>query len=217
MGADQDWAALMEQRIHGPAYSIGRAGSETMSPERVHLLRYGSGDTETFRSTLLHGPHFSFCRNALEQAGHALEHSSGALLFIKPAQADDVLRELDAIEVHPFHIVITESLEYLLSEILLQMPCRRRPREKVRSRREIAVASSGKQGYSDGLEGEADAGTIDTNNGDVLQVIAKRTFLCVAPQLRESHTVIQSTTEAQTAQSQSHYSHFRGINPRRLV
>ena len=48
-------------------------------------------------------------------------------------------------------------------------------------------------------------------------IVEKRTFLCIAPQLRKPQSVNQSTTEAQTAQSPSHYGYRRGLNPRRLA
>merc|ERR1712080_456355 len=52
---------------------------------------------------------------------------------------------------------------------------------------------------------------------DMLNFINQRTFLCVAPQLTSSKSVIQSTTEATNELSTFHYAYRRGLNPRRLM
>merc|ERR1712216_274807 len=51
----------------------------------------------------------------------------------------------------------------------------------------------------------------------MFEIIIKRTFLCKAPKLMSSESVIQSTTEATNELSNFHFSYLRGPNPRRQL
>lgn len=214
--ADEDFASNVEWRLHGMGYTAGAVtqGEDVFTSEKVHILRFGSGNTEDFRETLLEGPQFHPCREALESAGYACCHSSTALLFVHPNQFPDVERALDDHELHPFHVVITESLEYLLAEILEKMPCRQRPREKSGTRLELGLPIP-PQGLASGSKASGPDGVaID------LILVVRRTFLCVAPQLKEANTVVQSTTEACTHAgelSESPNAYRKGLNPRRFA
>ena len=107
--------------------------------EPVHVLRFGGGDTELFRQLLIDGPHLAPCRQALHQAGKTYVHSSGALVFVWPEQVHSILEALAGFSLHPFNIVITPGLEYLLDEVLSGMPCRKCPSEKRKSRSRVSV------------------------------------------------------------------------------
>lgn len=139
-------------------------------------------------------------------------------------------------ELHKFHVVITESLEYLLDEVLLKFSYSRRPRIKSgdRGRMDLGMASvreSEVRGSQEGAaadddqisrdaaaaaEAEADA---DAEAAFMDGFIVTRTFLCEAPLLLDARTVAQSSTEVVVAQSESlyYYGSCRGLNPRRVA
>lgn len=225
--ADEDFAANVEWNLHrAMGYKAGTSTQfeESVSSENVHILRFGGGNTEHFREILLKGPQFSLCREALKNAGYTCHHQSGALVFIHYQQFHDVERALDGIELHPFHIIITETLEYLLDEILSEMPCRQRPRKKVGGRQALDLHvdpqdSAGGSKSSDlvhgDVGGEEPKSAMDDASSEYVLVV-QRTFLCFAPRMKAADTVVQSTTEACTGDfSESPYARFRGFNPRR--
>jgi len=226
--ADSDWASLVEWRIHhlAPSPKDGQSAEAAAAPsdvpEKVHVLRFGGGDGERLRRALLDGPEFGPVREALEKRGYPCVHSSKAVVLVKPHQYVDVDDALEAHDLHPFHIVISESLEYLLEEILAAIPCRRRPRQKVGSRKLVAAA----------VAVAAEQQTED----EVFVLCERRTFLCISPVLRPPGTVAQSTTEAVLSHGRrsrdgrglrmwgpgfeaprGYFTHFRGVNPRRVV
>jgi len=101
--------------------------------EKVHILRFGSppagGDgLQQFRATLLEGPHLRSCREALQDIGCSCELHGGALMFVKPEQAKDVEFALKNKDLHPYHIFVGESMEYLVDEILANFSFRTRPK-----------------------------------------------------------------------------------------
>lgn len=188
-------------------------GQAASASEKVHLLRFGGGDGHLLRSALLEGPAFRPCRDSLGAAGHSCVHPSEAIVLVRPEQFSDVSTSLADHELHPFHIVITESFEYLLEEVLLGIPCRRRPREKLHARKQL------EQPVGETAEGQ-DAKAEFLHIFDV-----QRTFLCLAPQYKDPRTVVQSTTEAvrsaedagEELRPREYHQHKRGINPRRVV
>lgn len=195
------------------------------------MLRFGSGDGQLLRQTLLEGPQFRPCRDAFSSSDFSFIHSSLAILLIRPDQFHTVVEELKNVKLHPFHVVITGSLEYLLCEVLQKLPCRRRPREKPYSRLELNVASSAAASTTSDRIGSGDIARDRKDLGEEeTEVIwnVQRTFICLAPQYKDSHTVVQSTTEivrsvSSGSQSAAHlqptgyYQHYRGINPRRAA
>lgn len=215
--------------------SIGSRESAThdatpMDPEKVHILRFGSapsgGDSfQRFYDAVLQGPQLKQCRQALESAGHSVVLPERTLVFVKPEQYFNVRRELVGRALTFFHMIITESLEYLIDEVLSNIPYKRRPRVKADSigRTEIVVAQSS-QDSSDCTPDEDGPPAQDTEQPDdqeeennPMVIVEKRTFLGEYPELRPAHTVVQSTTEALVGHSETHYSNNRGVNPRRTV
>merc|ERR1712061_644348 len=90
------------------------------------------------------------------------------------------------------NVIIAESEEYLMQEILQRLPSKQRPRENRKEREALAFD---------------------------LDFIVKRTFLCEAPKYLDSKTVAQSTTEAVRSSSSAtstYFTHARGLNPRRI-
>merc|ERR1712113_1367564 len=143
------------------------------------------------------------------------------MVFVRCEQYEDVSRALVGRELHPFHIVITESLEYLLDEILESFPSRRRPRERRNARITISEPPGNTGASEHDGQGADDASARASDDWEGYEVC--RTFICEAPVLMGSRTVVQSTTEAVTIEDASssaaanYQSHFRGVNPRRFV
>eukprot|EP00405_Crypthecodinium_cohnii_P021724 CAMPEP_0206477836 /NCGR_PEP_ID=MMETSP0324_2-20121206/35671_1 /ASSEMBLY_ACC=CAM_ASM_000836 /TAXON_ID=2866 /ORGANISM="Crypthecodinium cohnii, Strain Seligo" /LENGTH=374 /DNA_ID=CAMNT_0053953979 /DNA_START=435 /DNA_END=1559 /DNA_ORIENTATION=+ len=232
MQADEEWALLVERRIHGtlapPSESTTCPGTSTEdmtddAPEKIHLLRFGSGDGALFRNQLLEGSEFRSVREAMEASGYNCIHPSQAIVLVKPDQFSETSIALKGHELHPFHVIITESFEYLLDEVLAGIPCRRRPREKARSRRELLQAPQlqvgredvvvlSSQNLDDPATGAATPTALDMDvcspcspcspvdaveDREVDFIFCeRRTFLCFAPRLRDMASVVQSTTEA---------------------
>merc|ERR1712118_350355 len=123
----------------------------------------------------------------MEQAGYSCELPEKALIFVKPEQYETTKRALLNEEVHPFHIIVTESVEYLVDEALAEIPCRRRPRQKQGSKRELNLTEC-----APAADQEAHDGDQDESQEQHYITCVKRTFLCIAPQPRNASSVIQS-------------------------
>jgi len=210
---DSEWAAYIENRIHSPVANFSKLpgsvrdddsaaheSSELAQPsDKVHLVSFRSGQGEQFREMLLQGKEFRQLRNALEEEGCPYElQSSGTLVLVRPDQYMQTLRALKPLSLKRYQVVIAESEEYLMEEVLQHFASRQRPRENKAVRLEL------------------DLQTFDAN------FIVERTFLCTAPSLLFADTVTQSTTEAVQANSgaissDGYFDHFRGQNPRRHV
>ena len=203
----------------------GQAGSEEIAtPERVVILRFGSapsaGDsTERFRQALLCGPELRPCREALEQAGHAFELLEGALVFVSPELYAPTMRGLVGTELRPYNVVIAETLEYLVEEILEKRSFKKRPRPKSprqvleMARSSACVHSDETINSSEAPEGDGTAGTqatgwpnptpegaepesaADFAGAVQWSIIVSRTFVQVVPTLQDCCTVVQSSSE----------------------
>lgn len=173
--------------------------------EKVHLLRFGCNDTQAFRKLLLEGSHMKKCRDGLDKVGVSVQLPGGALMFVRPEHGQDVRRALDGMELCPFHVIISTRFESDLEDALASLPYRKRPREKAKDRREVALREM------EGQEVQEPEDMIDC------ELTCKRTFLCFVPTLKEPGAVAQSTTEAVSTSPGSYYNYDRGVNPRRCV
>lgn len=196
--ADLEWAANIENRICDG--SATQESSEMAQPsDKVHLISFRSGQGEQFRDMLLQGNEFRQLRNALKEDGYPYElQRSGTLVLVRP---DRYMQTVSALKPHSlkrYNVVIAESEEYLMEEVLQRFASRQRPRENKAERSEL------------------DLHGFDAN------FHVERTFLCKAPSLLFADSVTQSTTEAVKENSGSasrddYFDHFRGQNPRRRV
>lgn len=228
--AAEEWASNVEYLLHGPR-TFHVVEDSSVAPERVHLLQFGGGDGELLRDSLLHGPQFLPHRAAMENAGQSCQDPSKAIVLVRPEQYSNVRRALISFELRPYNVVLTESFEHMLREVLSAIPCRRRPSEKTRSRQEILVAGM-QQVVATIIANiscrhrRRDAAILPADFGSMFDV--RRSFICEAPHLREAFSVIQSTTEAvdtetdlrandMEQEASSYFTHFRGTNPRRVV
>jgi hypothetical protein len=193
--------------------ATGSPATEADLEEQVFLLRFGTGDYELFRLALFERPELRSCKEALADAGicdHLTEHG---FIFVKPEQYSTVLQALTGIKLHPFHVLITQSLEPALEDTLKTLSYRKRPREKKGDRLVVSRGLSPQNG-------QAGRELLRQRRSSALQertfiCTVKRTFICSAPIRRPAHMVRQSTTELVVDSSQYHYRYFRGKNPRR--
>lgn len=177
---------IVERHLQDP-------GVEPMQPSnRVHLLSFRSGKGELFRSMLLQGKEFKPLRNNLQNAGYPLVlKPSDVIVLVRPDQYLDTVHSLEHHSLKRYNVVIAESEEYLVDEVLQRMRSKGRPRENRADREELDLDP---------------------------EFVHKRTFLCEAPKLLVAGTVAQSTTEARrssSAASSNYLAHARGGNPRR--
>lgn len=183
--------------------SVSNDASSIQTDEKVHILRFGSpagGGTglQDFRAALLEGPELARACAALRNAGHSCQLEGGALMFVKPEQATAVQDALVDLHLHHFHVVITESLEYLVEEVLEQFSFQKRPKKKSGSRGRVELPlPNATSAHSDELEWP-------------WILVEERTFLCYKHKLRDAKSVAQSTTEAS-------FGGYKGLNPRRFL
>merc|ERR1712039_346580 len=156
---------------------------------------------------LLQDKEFKPLRKSLQDSGYPLVlQPSKSIVLVRPDQYMAVVNSpaLRDRTLKRYNVVIAESEEYLMEEVLLRMASRQRPRENKDERQEL-----------------------DLKKFDA-KFVTKRTFICQAPMLLVAKTVIQSTTEAvrsgASASSllpsnpQSNYfAHARSRNPRRCT
>jgi len=136
-----------------------------------------------FHEALRDGRELEPVRAALEQAGHSWELPSGAKIFVYPEQFAAVAAVLARRELRPYHIAVAEAFEPLVREALSHLPSRQRI--DLRQAQELMLI------------------------GEDEIVCVERTFLDIPRIMRNSQSVIQSTTEAHGPSSP--------VNPRRFV
>jgi len=112
-------AGFVERNLGAMAsVDVTAAEGDDGDPEEEILLSKINRNTKLLRHAFLQGPSLRPCRDALEAAGHPCKLVSGALIFVRPMQYRHALKALSNIELHPNHIVFTNSLEYLVEETL---------------------------------------------------------------------------------------------------
>jgi len=216
---------------------VSSAEAPAASPgERVFILQFGSSPKggrgpQEFREALLHGKQLERFREDLSEAGHPCELPSGALVFVPPEIYVETSHALNGVELRPYNVVIAESLEYIVEEVLIKMPYRKRP--KVKSPRQVldlqsrcckdvpkssaaTYATSSHSGSSSSNEAAMmQAGDCSKDSGDDLVVeVVSKTFLAFIPAFRDRTSVVQSSTDS--AGMRAMKPSDRGFNPRRI-
>lgn len=142
---------------------------------------------------LIYGPEFSTLRMALKEHGFPLMLiPSTTLVLVPPEQYLATVNSptLSSRALKRYSIIIAESVEHLVDEVLMRMAARQRPYENMAGRLEVDLSST---------------------------FVIKRTFIQPAQRLLVSG-VTTSTTEAVrtgSSMSSSYLSHVRGGNPRK--
>lgn len=119
--ADIEWAEHVQDRIR--ANLPLRVADNVAVMGKVFLLRFGSAPSggygpQQFRQELITGPALRPCREALTAAGYPFVHLNGAVMLVMPEQHAQASQALVGIELHPFHVIISETFEYLIEEVL---------------------------------------------------------------------------------------------------
>jgi hypothetical protein len=192
--ADEDFAVLVEKQLKEDG------GEEPVRlSSKVHLVSFRSGKGELFRKMLLQDKEFKPLRKSLKEEGFPLVlQPSKTIVLVRSDQYIDTVNSpvLRSHTLKRYNVIIAESEEYLMDQVLVRIASKHRPRENKQERVEV------------------DLGSFDT------KFIAKRTFICDAPKLIMASTVAQSTTEAvrsneSSSASTNYFVHTRGGNPRR--
>lgn len=193
--ADEEWASSVEMLLHG-GYTIPES-SEDNHAEEIWLLQFKSHPHE-FKEALSDGIPLRACRDALAAENRPfILPESEAKIFIKPEQWEAVMSSLKGQELRPYHVIVTSSYEHLVTECLLSIPYRRRPKLKTPSGRKVLTSEEGLKTFGENTFSECDA--------EIGSFRVLRTFLCCAPLLRNPESVCQSTAD-----------HYRATtNPRR--
>jgi len=218
------WAEHVQQRIQEQHDIGGHEGVCDLAPNSpsrhdssclqsdVSLLRIGSPPDGSyglhrFRELLSSGPTMRRIREDLSNAGYTCELPGGAIMLVEPEQVPGVQRALVGKTLHRFHIVIKESFEYLIDEILADFTFQERPKLKtgVNGRDRLQL-----------LEEKEETSAIDERSCVPCVMVYERTFLSWKPCLTDARTACQSTTEIFAPQSTYHFAYPRGINVRRL-
>lgn len=221
---DALWADYVEASLHREPTHVDEVSSEgelfhschdadgfeeteSVHKDGIFLLRFGSAPSggnsaDLFRKQLVEGPQLKPYMEGLEAAGYQWQTAEGALICVTPAQYQDVLQSLKMHELHPFHIVISESLEYLLDEVLSSIAFKKRPlvKDGIKGRFQLDMrATQGTDHTSDVL------GTNNANHSLAFQeealaeIIVERTFLSIKPVVRDAQSVTQSSAAAHGA------------------
>mmetsp|Transcript_129968 Transcript_129968/g.259268 ORF Transcript_129968/g.259268 Transcript_129968/m.259268 type:complete len:498 (-) Transcript_129968:275-1768(-) len=162
----------------------------------VHVISFRSGKGELFRRMLLQDKEFSPLRKSLQAAGYPLIlQPSKAIVLVRPDQYLDVIdsNTLRSHTLKRYMVIVAESEEYLMDEVLLRMASKQRPRKNRQERVKVDFGSFAQR------------------------FVINRTFLCPAPRMLQAGTVAQSTTEACNSDASGYLAHCRGANPRRRV
>jgi len=143
----------------------------------------------------------------------------GAMLAVKPEHYNDVRHALVNFALHPFHIIVAESLEYLIEEALAMLPYKQRPRVKLgkHGRQEVHITSPEERipVFASVVDQRSSDSVRSLDEGPFGIIDVQRTFLAFVPLSRDAQTLAQSTTEVVDEQPGAHYASKRGCNPRR--
>lgn len=209
--ADVAWATGVEAMIRSNAgdggeaakVSVWQAQDEELTTEEVYLLQFSRYPKE-LRVALLEGIPLRQCRQMMEDEGYAVNLPSGAKVFVHPGQYQDVTTALEGMALRPYHVVVSQSLEHLVQESLQQVP--RQSKVKVKARSAVQLVGCLAAIEQTLADDECEDLLSQRLYSYELDLVERRTFLCIAPQLRNSGSVVQSTTEAHGC-----------VNPRRWV
>jgi len=137
---------------------------------------------------------------ALESEGYSCKLPGGAHIFVSPEQYRLAIGSLPRRGLKPSHVVVAQSLEYLVGEAMDQCSikgCYAKQRECINEESDEDVDSSV---IAPSLRDDECQNSL----GPIFSV--KRTFLCCSPEPQMADSVVQSTTDADSR---------NGLNPRR--
>jgi len=182
---------------------------------KIYILQYKRRNTEFFHAALKESQCLRECREAMESAGQVCESQGKGLIFVASHLYDEVCRILNImdVELRAYTVVISECLKPELEAAFAQLPYRKRPKEDIDRQRSFEIEIEARVPAAAPAAAAEVPHTEPLPNGFALV----RTFICSVPSLAEAKSVIQSTTEATNDASKFHFSHNRGMNPRRYI
>lgn len=196
--ADDQFALIVTRRLEiSEVHELDHERFEVQGSqsEKVFLLSFRSGKGELFRKMLLQDKEFKPLRMSLEAVGcPSTLRPHGTVILVKPSQYFHVMSALGHRSLKRYQLLIAESMEYLVDEVLARMSKKSRPYARQSEREDIAAHAC--------------------------TFVYKRSFICEASNRFTSRSVAQSTTEAlrsASSSSQGYFVHTRGINPRRCA
>lgn len=189
--ADLDGVQASSAMTYGDAHSASASGGGQLAMQepyfdKVYLLRM-SRNPQELDAALTRGEELETTCASLAAAGFDVRLPSGALMLVRPEQYLVVKQAVARLTLRPFHVVVSDVHLPLVQEALTTIP----------SRRDVRIRSTQNVGYIESSPVGNDACEI---------YILEKTFLDIPRPMRNSDSVIQSTTEA-----------HRGTNPRRCV
>jgi len=95
--------------------------SHSENSQDVMFLLHFARDPLQMHLALEEGLPLRACRRNMEAAGFPWRLPTGAYIFVPPSQYRQVMAALNCHVLHKSHVVIAESLEYLLEETLLSV------------------------------------------------------------------------------------------------
>jgi len=187
------------QRVaQSSAYGMTATSDEKQETQvdGVFLLEFNRHHKDLFNATT-HGKSLARCRAALEAEGYDWKQISGSLIFVHAHQFRGVMHALCGKTIRRGHVVISESIEYLLEESLQAVRGRG---AWVKSRRSLDTSLELSACATEDSESQHFQSDTDAENAYVdsraFELVAKRTFLCYVPRMLDPAMVAQSTTEA---------------------
>ena len=194
---EHDWADRVRDRILSPPHFEDDAGTEEQD-EVVWMLPFKRTPKE-FTEALLHGPELQAVREEMMQHGCPCVLPSGAKIFVRPHQYQEVLQQL---ELHgsvrkASHLIIMDSLKTSLEEIMGRLPSKLKCKVNEDAVECVKTASCHRP-HDSHHEGGEDSIKVE----DWLAV--EKTFLCKVRRFKRLNEVSQSTRDSR-----------KGTNPRR--
>jgi len=210
----QQQAGRIERVVHHGALLVDEATAREVdiyqtegAHEPIYLLEF-TRHPDSFRAALLEGDALRACRESLHAAGHMYLLPSSAKIFVHPSQYQAAMLALHGRMLRPYHVIVAASLESQVMDCLATISCRSGAR--VRNRQVLNTETSQEPSPRLGNREqrlppvEPSSEESPTDDCAIVHLVQSRTFLCVAPLMRHSDSVTQSTTEMHA-----------GTNPRR--
>lgn len=215
--AMQSWAGFVERHIGTVLIGDDNAGADedpTVGHDEIWLLQFNRSPNDMFHA-LVEGVSLRSCRQALSDNGKAWRLITGTMVFVHPWQYQYVMQALNGRKLMRSQVVVARSLEHLVEESIQGIG-----KGVWASQRQALVAVSDTDPSSSSVVAEPssdDADHVELNRMIFEQdvdwtawpdVAVTRSFICNAPRLLSSTSVVQSTTEMNGR---------NGRNPRRAA
>ena len=135
---DLQWAEDVESHMHIQHQAASHGGTQELQlSDKVFHISFRTGKGELFRKMLLNDKEFKPLSKSLRDAGYPLElPPSKTIVLVRPEQYLEVVNShtLSCRKLKRYNVVIAESEEYIMQEVLLRLAYKQTPRENVEER-----------------------------------------------------------------------------------